>query len=95
MAAEAEHLGISITRVDAAKIELANDAVTRAKSVFTGLGNQLATSFSPLIMTVADNFRQAALDNEDFGSIGERRCSSALLSGYGKLCRCESVVPCN
>lgn len=84
MAAEAEHLGISISRVDVAKIELANDAVTRAKSVFTGLGNQLATSFSPLIMTVADNFRQAALDNEDFGSIGER-VVSALLSGYGKF----------
>ena len=35
-------------------------------------------------MTVADNFRQAALDNEDFGSIGER-VVSALLSGYGKF----------
>ena len=84
MAEEADHLGIAINRVDAAKIEMANDAVTRAKGVFTGLGNQLATSFSPLIMTVADNFRQAALDNEDFGSIGER-VVSALLSGYGKF----------
>ena len=84
MAAEADHLGIAINRVDAAKIELANDAVAQAKAVFTGLGNQLATSFSPLIMTVADNFRQAALDNEDFGSIGER-VVSALLSGYGKF----------
>ena len=84
MAEEADHLGIAINRVDAAKIEMANDSVTRAKGVFTGLGNQLATSFSPLIMTVADNFRQAALDNEDFGSIGER-VVSALLSGYGKF----------
>ena len=84
MAEEADHLGIAINRVDAAKIELANDAVTRAKGVFTGLGNQLGAAFSPLIMTVADNFRQAALDNEDFGSIGER-VVSALLSGYGKF----------
>lgn len=84
MAKEAEHLGIAINRVDAAKIELANDAVDRGKTVFTGLGNQLATSFSPLIMTVADNFRQAALDNEDFGSIGEE-VVGALLKGYGKL----------
>jgi len=84
MAEEADHLGIAINRVDAAKIELANDAVAQAKAVFTGLGNQLATSFSPLIMTVADNFRQAALDNEDFGSIGER-VVGALLSGYGKF----------
>ena len=84
MAKEADHLGIAINRVDAAKIELANDAVERAKGVFTGLGNQLATSFSPLIMTVANSFRQAAIDNEDFGSVG-RDVVLALLKGYGKL----------
>lgn len=84
MAKEADHLGIAINRVDAAKIELANDAVERAKGVFTGLGNQLGSSFSPLIMTVADSFRQAALDNEDFGSVG-RDVVLALLKGYGKL----------
>jgi hypothetical protein len=84
MAKEADHLGIAINRIDAAKIELANDAVERAKGVFTGLGNQLATSFSPLIMTVANSFRQAALDNEDFGSVG-RDVVLALLKGYGKL----------
>jgi hypothetical protein len=35
-------------------------------------------------MTVADSFRQAALDNEDFGSVG-RDVVLALLKGYGKL----------
>ena len=84
MAAEAEHLGIAISRVDAAQIEMANDAVTRAAGVFTGLGNQLATSFSPLIKVVADDFRQAALDNEDFGTIGQR-VVQVLLNAYGKL----------
>lgn len=84
MAKEADHLGIAVNRVDAAKIELANDAVTRAKGVFTGLGNQLATSFAPLIQTVADSFRQSALDTEDFGSIGQR-VVGFLLKAYGKL----------
>jgi len=84
MAAEAEHLGIAVSRVDAAQIEMANDAVTRATGVFTGLGNQLAANFSPLIQTVADNFRQAALDNEDFGTIGEG-VVRVLLKGYGLL----------
>jgi len=84
MAAEAEHLGIAISRVDAAQIEDANDAVTRATGVFSGLGNQLAVSFSPLIKTVADDFRQAALDNEDFGTIGQR-VVQALLGAYAKL----------
>lgn len=84
VAKEAEHLGISVNRVDAAKIELANDAVERAKGVFTGLGNQLGTAFSPIIEMVANLFRQSALDTEDFGSIGQR-VADALVKGYGKL----------
>ena len=84
MAKEAEHLGISISRVDAAQIEQANDAVTRASGVFTGLGNQLATAFSPLITKVADSFRQAALDTVDFGDIGQKVVNT-LVTTYGKL----------
>ena len=82
MAEEADHLGIAISRVDAAKIEAANDAVTTAKSVFTGLGNQLATAFSPIITEIATSFHQSALDTEGFGNIGQD-VASALVSGFG------------
>lgn len=82
MAEEADHLGIAISRVDAAKIEMANDAVTKAKGVFTGLGNQLATAFSPVIQGISTNFYQAALDTEGFGDIGQD-VVSALVSGFG------------
>lgn len=71
MAAEAEHLGITMSRVDAAQIELANDAVSRATGVFTGLGNQLSTAFSPIITQLSTDFYQAALDTEGFGNIGK------------------------
>ena len=81
---EADHLGLAVSRVDAAQIEAANDAVTRAKGVFTGLGNQLATSFSPLIQGVADAFRQSALDTEDFGSIGQR-VVGAIIKAVGVM----------
>jgi len=82
VAKEAEHLGIAVTRVDAAKIEAANDAVTTAKSVFTGLGNQLATAFSPIITEIATGFHQSALDTEGFGNIGQD-VAAALVSGFG------------
>ena len=82
MAEEAEHLGLAISRVDAAKIEAANDQVTKAKSVFTGLGNQLATAFSPIINEVATSFYQAALDTEGFGNIGQD-VAEALVKGFG------------
>jgi len=82
MAEEAEHLGIAVSRVDAAKIEAANDSVTRAKSVFAGLGNQLADAFSPIIGEVATRFYQAALDTEGFGNIGQD-VAAALVRGFG------------
>jgi len=82
MSEEAKKLGIAISRVDAAQIEQANDAVTRAKGVFTGIGNQLATAFSPIIEHVANMFRQSALDYADFGNIGNT-VTKALVRGFG------------
>ena len=82
MAKEADHLGIAINRVDAAQIEAANDSVTRAKSVFTGLGNQLSDAFSPIIDDVATKFYQSALDAEGFGNIGQD-VAEALVNGFG------------
>jgi hypothetical protein len=82
MAKEADHLGIAINRVDAAQIEAANDSVERAKTVFTGLGNQLADAFSPIIDDVATKFYQSALDAEGFGNIGQD-VADALVRGFG------------
>ena len=84
MAKEADTLGITVSRVDAAKIEMANDAVTKSKGVFTGLGNQLATAFSPIIQGISTDFYQAALDTEGFGNIGQD-VADALVSGFGKF----------
>ena len=80
-AAEAEALGLTISDIDAAKIEAANDAVTKAKKVFTGLGNQLAVTFSPLIEYVANLFRQSAINNAEFGNIGQR-VAKKLVEAY-------------
>jgi len=82
MMQEAETLGVALSRVDAAQVEQANDAITRAGGVFTGIGNQLAVSLSPLIARVADLFRQSALDAEGFGSIGQK-ATNALARGFG------------
>lgn len=71
MTSEAEHFGVTLSRTDTAQMEAANDAITRLKAVFTGLTNQLAVAFSPIITFVADAFRQAALDSAEFGRIGQ------------------------
>jgi len=84
MAEESQKLGLAVSRVDAAQIEMANDEVTRAKAVFTGLGNQLATAFSPIIYGIANGFRQSALDSEDFGTIGQR-VANAVVNSFANV----------
>jgi len=84
MAAEADHLGLAMSRIETAQVEAANDAVTRAGGVFEGLGNQFAVSFSPIIQATADSFRQAALDSADFGTIGQR-AAQYLVEGFAKV----------
>ena len=82
MAEEASKLGIAISRVDAAMIEQANDDVLRAKSVFQGFGNQIATELSPLISELAANFYQTALDANEAGRVGSR-VAQGLIKGFG------------
>lgn len=84
MAKEAEQLGLAVSRVEAKQIEMANDEVDRAKKVFTGLGTQLASAFSPIIYGIANGFRQSALDAEGFGDIGQR-VANAVVGSIGNL----------
>ena len=72
MAKESELLGLSMSRVDAAQIEAANDSITRAQGVFEGIGNQIAVSLSPLVSELAANFYQSALDMNESGNVGQR-----------------------
>lgn len=82
MAAEAEFLGVALSRVDAAQIEAANDNVTRAASVFEGLANQVTVSLSPVISELAANFYQTALDTNELGSVGDR-VAKLMVKGFG------------
>jgi hypothetical protein len=84
MAEEANILGLAMSRADTAQIEAANDAITKAKGVFTGLGNQLAVAFAPIIETIANLFRQSAVDTAEFGNIGQRVADS-LVTVFAKV----------
>jgi hypothetical protein len=85
MAEEASKLGIAISRVDAAMIEEANDNVTRAKSVFQGFGNQIASrAIATHISELASNFYQTALDSNEAGNVGSR-VAQALVKGFGHV----------
>ena len=78
LAEEANVLGLALSRADTAKIEAANDAIYQAQQVFTGLGNQLATAFAPIIAALATDFRQAAVENAELGNVGQRVANAVV-----------------
>jgi hypothetical protein len=66
--AELEALGVSLSRMDTAKVEQANDALFRTKQVTDGVVNQIAIKLSPLITQMGEDFLNAAKAGEGFGS---------------------------
>lgn len=54
LAREAEVLGLTLSRIDAAKVEQAADAFDRVSAGTSGLGQQLAVKFAPIIDGVVD-----------------------------------------
>ena len=62
---QAEQAGIAINRVDAAKVEEANDAINRAKTLFSGFAQQLAVDFAPVIEGIAEKLFQVSTESEE------------------------------
>lgn len=54
LAAQADAAGLSISRLDAAKVEAANDAMNRVQSIFTAMSQHLAVKFAPILEAIAD-----------------------------------------
>lgn len=78
--AEADALGVSISRVDAAKIEMANDEFVRAQAVAQGFANVIATELSPYLTALTNQFVNAAKESggmSNFVSDGMEKISGA------------------
>ena len=76
MAEEAEVLGITLSRVDAAKVEAANDAMSRIGTAVEGLGQQLAVKFAPLLQVIADKLFGVAKEAGGMGEVASTVFSS-------------------
>jgi len=67
MRRETELLGLSFSRIDAAKVEAANDALTRTRAVFTGVFRQSVIELAPYIEAAANAFVDWATAGEGVG----------------------------
>jgi len=63
---EAELLGATFNRVDAAKVEAANDAFDKLKTIFTGFFNRVAVTLSPLIVGIAKDLQKVIIEAGGF-----------------------------
>src|SRR5690606_33110330 len=79
---EADQLGISFSRVDAARIEAANDAMARVAGVVRGIGNTIAIEVSGPIEAVANHLTEAAKNSDGFRE-SIRQMSNAAITGMG------------
>ncbi len=69
---EAQALGVALTRVDAAKIEVANAAFRKIRTAVSGVAQQVAIGLAPAITSVAERVVALAKDYGGFGSLAIR-----------------------
>lgn len=60
--------GVSLSNLDASKVEEANDTFARVGVAISGLGNIMAVKFAPMITYISELFLQSGLDGEFFGN---------------------------
>jgi hypothetical protein len=81
---EVDDFGLSVSAIDAAKVEAANDAMERIGRVTEGIQNQLAIAFAPMLQELADRFNNLAKENKGFGEQATQ-VAEMIATGFGKV----------
>jgi hypothetical protein len=68
MQAEAKALGLTLTTIEAAQIEEANNAISRMTALLTGFGRQLTAQLAPFMTVIVDKFVELGTSGEDMGT---------------------------
>jgi hypothetical protein len=71
-AAEAEALGLALSRVDAAQVEAANDAITKIKAAVSGLFQTITVRLAPFIEYFANSMVDSAVAVGGVGTAVDR-----------------------
>ncbi|MBG9991603.1 hypothetical protein [Pseudoalteromonas sp. NZS37] len=84
MMEEADALGMTFDRIDAAKVEMANDAFDKAQKTTHSFGQTLAIETAPIIGAIADMWTDSAKEAGGFGSIAQQVVTK-VATGIGFL----------
>lgn len=81
-ATEVTKFGAALSELDAAKIEAANDAMSQAGLVYTGVTQQLAVEFAPMLTEISNRLGDAAAESGVLSNIAEETFN-VLIAGAG------------
>lgn len=81
---EVDDYGLSLSRVDAAKVEASNDALGRMSRITEGIGNRMAVTFSPMLQELADRFNDLVKANDGFGEVAQK-VAEKVIRIFGKV----------
>lgn len=84
MQKDAERLGLTFSRFDAAKVEEANDSILRLRRVMTGIGQTLAIELAPVLAVVAEDITNMATRGEGL--------TSNVSAGFVKIAKAAAAV---
>lgn len=88
---EVDEFGLSLSAVDAAKVEQANDAMARIGRTFEAIRNQVTVALAPILKELADRFNAISKENQGFGQHAARAVESAI-NGFAKLADAVHLV---
>jgi hypothetical protein len=81
-AKEVEGLGLSLSSVDVAKVELANDAFTKVGKSSGAFGRRIAVETAPILGAMADLFLENAANAGGLGTVSQK-LSRTIVTGIG------------
>jgi hypothetical protein len=83
-AQEVRDLGLNLSMVDAAQVEIANDALGVFGDVLTGIQDRLTVAAAPYITEISERFREAAIESGGFKDEIEASINTGI-KGFGKF----------
>lgn len=82
-AEEVKALGLNLSMVDAAQVELANDSLGIFQDVLQAVQDRLTVTSAPYITVLAEKFRSTAIESGGFRDIIDSTIKK-IISGFGK-----------
>ena len=92
LTADADRLGLTFSRFDAAQVEKANDALTEMRAVITGIWQKIAIELAPVVKAMSKTFTEWATKGEGIGVAIAKAIRGALVALLEMMAKVEQML---